>query len=66
MNKLNENQALEALYNAARLAPLSANDHDQLSICAKTIHEFIKMNSRKNETEGSLKDEKASEEKSKS
>ena len=35
-------QALQALYNAARLAPLNANDHDIVRKAAEQIAEVLK------------------------
>jgi hypothetical protein len=40
---MDHNQALNALYNAARLAPLNANEHDLVKRCAEQLMEALKI-----------------------
>lgn len=35
-------QALQIVFNAARLAPLNANDHDTIKKCAEQLYEALK------------------------
>lgn len=39
--KITPNQALIALYNACKLAPLKADDHAMLAECAKILDAII-------------------------
>jgi hypothetical protein len=43
--------ALQNIYNATRLAPLTAQQHEFLTECAKTIAEALKSVEPKQETE---------------
>lgn len=40
---MDHNQALNALYNAARLAPLNAADHELIRKCAEQLLEALKI-----------------------
>jgi len=40
---MDHNQALNALYNAARLAPLNAADHELVKKCAEQLLEALKL-----------------------
>ena len=40
---MDHNQALNALYNAARLAPLNAANHELVRKCAEQLAEALKI-----------------------
>ena len=49
---MDHNQALNALYNAARLAPLNAADHELVRKCAEQLVEALKIKAVPNPSEG--------------
>jgi len=44
MHNMNEKAALEALYNATRVAALTAQQHEYLAQCAQFIAEKLELN----------------------
>jgi hypothetical protein len=46
---MNPETALQNLYNATRLAPLTAEQHEFLMNCAKTVAEALKPKDTDNE-----------------
>jgi len=49
---MDHNQALNALYNAARLAPLNAADHELVRKCAEQLVEALKIKAVPSPSEG--------------
>lgn len=49
---MDHTQALNALYNAARLAPLNANEHDLVKRCAEQLMEALKLKAVPDASEG--------------
>jgi hypothetical protein len=60
MNNITPEQALENLYKASRVAPLSATEHDLLKQSALVLNEIISPK-KKDKTEEPKKEKKTEE-----